>query len=163
MIKHYINLTNGIEVLLDNYAKNVDFHFIRIQSTACEQKRWDFIIQELDHDLLLNLALGNICIVYDYGQNGTPRALWQGVEFIKYVLSLYWLGVETQPIMRSGHNAQEYFYSEYSKLENRTFKKLDYFTKFLLTNEIRLISVGKKTTKDSQYGWYKEVLQENQT
>jgi len=155
MIKHYINLTNGIEAIPEIKE---DYHFIRIQSTACEQKRWNFLIQDLDNDLLMNLALGHTCIVYDYSKKGVSRALWQGVEFIRYVLNLYWLGEEITPFMRNLQEVRDYFYSEYSKLDNRTFKKLDYFVKFLLTNKIQLLSCGKHTDKDNKYDWYKEIL-----
>lgn len=81
---NYINLTNGIEVLP---VLTDEFKFIRIQSTACEQKLWDRIIQDLDYDFLLNAAIGNECVIYDYGaKKPIPRAIYQGVEFIKYVL-----------------------------------------------------------------------------
>ena len=62
--KHYYNLTNGLQ--FKNF--NEPYSFIRIQSTACEQKRWDFIIQDLDNDFLYNLAIGNTCIVYDLSE-----------------------------------------------------------------------------------------------
>ena len=160
MIKYYVNLTNGIEVIPDIRH---EYRFVRIQSTACEQKRWNFLIQDLDNDLLMNLALGNTCIVYDYSRKGRSRAVWHGIEFIKYTLSLYWLEVELNPISRSGMGLKNYFHSIYNRLDTRTLKKLKYFTKFLLTNEIKLLSCSKLTDKDGQYEWYKKVLQEHQT
>ena len=53
--KYFINLTNGIEALP---TVDGDVSFIRIQSTACEQKRWDFLIQDLDNNFYTWLALG---------------------------------------------------------------------------------------------------------
>ena len=35
--------------------------FVRIQSTACEQQRFEAILQDLDSNLLLHLALGHWC------------------------------------------------------------------------------------------------------
>src|SRR5574340_1552415 len=61
----YLNLTNGLEALplfADNYK------IICIQSTACEQKRWDYILADLDYNLLFDLALGNNCFIIDYTQ-----------------------------------------------------------------------------------------------
>ena len=46
MVKVYLNLTNGIEFLDNELMQARVYDFIRIQSTACEQKRWDFVIQE---------------------------------------------------------------------------------------------------------------------
>ena len=106
MIKHFINLTNGIEAIplvKDNYS------FIRIQSTTCEQKRWDFLIQDLDNNLLMNLALGNKCIVYDFGaRKKVSRALYQGVELLKFVLNKRWLDIDIVPNVK-GHNCHTYF------------------------------------------------------
>jgi hypothetical protein len=41
--------------------------FVRIQSTACEQQKWEALIRDVDANLLISLALGKSCIVYDYG------------------------------------------------------------------------------------------------
>lgn len=106
MIKNYVNLTNGIEAL--QQYKLAHYAFIRIQSTACEQHSWDKILQDLDYDFLMNVALGNECVIYDYGtRKPVPRAIYQGVEFIKYVLNRFWYNVETEiyisrsPLIRS--------------------------------------------------------------
>lgn len=48
---------------------DVDYRFIRIQSTLCEQKNWDRILQELDYDFLMHAAHGNEIIVYDFRAN----------------------------------------------------------------------------------------------
>lgn len=82
--KRYVNLTNGIEAI--SQLNLSDYSFIRIQSTICEQKLWDRLIQDLDYDFLMNVALGNKCVVYDYGANKPiPRAIYQGLEFINRV------------------------------------------------------------------------------
>lgn len=48
--KRYVNLTNGIEAI--SQLNLSDYSFIRIQSTICEQKLWDRLIQDLDYDSL---------------------------------------------------------------------------------------------------------------
>jgi len=151
----YINLTNGIEFLR---VPEGGYRFIRIQSTACEQKRWDFIIQDLDSDFLMNLALGNYCIVCDCGKRDRTRAQWQGLEFIKYMLHRVWFGTDYKPIMRNGHNATEYFRQEYENLSDRTLKKVEYFKKFLATDRVCLSAASMKTTHDGQYDWYCSML-----
>ena len=76
IVHNYINLTNGVEAISTLQG---DYRFIRIQSTVCEQKLWDRLIQDLDYDFLMNLALGHKCIVYDFGaRKPIPRAVYQG-------------------------------------------------------------------------------------
>jgi len=151
----YINLTNGIE-LISSFPEG--YRFLRIQSTACEQKRWDFIIADLDHDLLMNLAIGNDCVVYDCGHNGEPRALWQGLEWIKYVLNRIWFGKIIEPVLRGKKIGHFYFDEQYRNLSKPTVSKLQYYKKFLLTNEIYLRGIYDKTEHDGQYDFYREVL-----
>lgn len=135
--KHYYNLTNGLQ-----FKKfNEPYGFIRIQSTACEQKRWDFIIQDLDNDFLYNLAIGNTCIVYDLSEKKKKtRALYQGLEWIKYVLYRRWFNKNYIPVV-NGNNCQKYFSDCYLNLGKRTKTKLDYFKKFLKYDEIRIKKV----------------------
>ena len=159
MEKRYINLTNGLEIL--NYFPIAGFDFIRIQSTACEQKRWNFILQDLDNGFLMDVAIGNECIIYDFGHNGRSRAVWQGVEFIKYVLTNYWLQKDYDAVVRNGICCSDYFQEVCSGLKDKTLKKLFYFKKFLLTDEIKIKTVSRKTDLDGKYGQYKEILEKN--
>lgn len=157
MVRHFINLTNGIEaipVISEPYA------FIRIQSTACEQKRWDFVLQDLDYTFLLALASGETCVVYDYGANKpVPRALYQGVEWVRYALTRRWLGVEITPIVR-GRRVLRYFRECYGALDKRTFAKIDYVRKFLNTDEIRIELRTGATQHDGDYDYYARILRE---
>ncbi|MFL1672138.1 hypothetical protein [Paenibacillus dendritiformis] len=157
--KHFVNLTNGIEVIpkLDG-----EYSFIRIQSTACEQKRWDFILQDLDYTFLMSLALGHKCIVYDYGANKpTPRAIHQGLEFVRYVLSRRWFGEILTPFVR-GHNVSQYFNGVYRSLSDQTLKKLDYFRKFLRTDQLNLEIITGSTSRDGDYDYYRDILFEKE-
>ena len=156
MTIHYINLSNGVDLLRD--FPDVDYRFVRIQSTACEQKRWDFILHDLDYDLLLNLAIGNTCVIHDGNAKGTPRALWQGVEWVRYALSRKWLGLSPKAAAR-GNDCSGYFDTAYRKrISKPTSTKLEYFRKLLLTDEIRLETSGFITTNDGQYGHFRDVL-----
>ena len=152
----FVNLTNGIEAI-KQYSLT-EYRFVRIQSTACEQKRWDFILQELDYGFLMALALGAKCVVYDYSnKRRTPRALWQGIEWIKYALNRAWFDRKIVPAVR-GHNASNYFDGWYRQLGARTKAKLRYFVRFLDTDEIRLDIVGGRTDLDGNYPQYAKMV-----
>lgn len=158
--RHFVNLTNGIEAA-PTIADAVSF--IRIQSTACEQKRWDFILQELDYTFLMALAIGDDCVVYDYGaRKPIPRAVYQGLEFVCYVLNRVWFGKEGLASVR-GHNVTPYFRNVYEGLEERTLRKLEYFKKFLLTDKLNLRVFTAATEHDGDYGYYRDVLASNTT
>ena len=161
IICNYINLTNGIEAIpsigLDNCR------FIRIQSTLCEQHLWDRIIQDLDYDFLMNLALGNKCIVYDFGaKKPKSRAMYQGLEFIKYVLSRRWLNKEYITNVSKKNNSKQccnkYFDECYKKLESRSKKKIDYFIPYINCDLINLFCVSDSTTHDGDKTFYNNLL-----
>ena len=162
---HYVNLTNGIEAI-----PHIDksYRYIRIQSTACEQHLWDNIIQDLDYDFLMNLAIGNECIVYDYGANKPiSRALYQGLLFVEYVLYKHWLKVDHIPLLKRGYNSEgincERFFSKaYFGLEKRTLKKLDYFKAFIPNdmNKIKICVISRATSHDGDKSFYFNILQE---
>lgn len=158
----YVNLTNGIEAIPQIQEP---YRFIRIQSTICEQKNWDRLIQELDYDFLMNIAVGNEVVVYDYGaRKPIPRAIYQGMEFIRYVLNRRWYGrVYRTDISRTNQvhirkGCDAYFEQCYLGLEDRTKKKLDYFKPFLLIDEVRISTVSFPTVHDGDKRYYREVL-----
>lgn len=162
MIKHYINLTNGIEAIP---VINENYSYIRIQSTICEQKLWDRLIQDLDYDLLMNLAIGNECIIYDFGANKPiSRAVYQGLEFLKYVLNKRWLNKEYKTnVVKSKNTSRinccnKYFEECYLKLEDRTKKKLDYFIPYVITDNIKLNSITRGTNHDNDKEYYRNIL-----
>lgn len=143
--KHYLNLTNGIEYL---DTINRDYKFVRIQSTYCEQRLWNYLLQDLDYNFLMDLALGYKVIVYDTSQHkNKSRALYQGLEFIKYILNRVWFNNEINPIVK-GTNCRKYFNQEYNKLEERTINKIKYFRKFLIADNIDLDCECMKTIHD---------------
>jgi len=93
----YYNLTNGINrIFFPEDIVNCSIHFIRIQSTWLEQKRYSEVLEQLDYDFLMKLALGNDCVVYDTSQkdHGISRACWAGVEWIRYACSRAWFDHE---------------------------------------------------------------------
>jgi hypothetical protein len=116
---HYINLTNGIEFI----PKLKTYRFLRLQSSICENKKWNYLLQDLDNDFLMNLAIGNTCIVYDCSnKRKIPRSLYQGLKFIIYILNLIWFN-KNKKIIVNNVNCQNYFYQEYKKLNKQILKK----------------------------------------
>lgn len=78
--------------------------FCRIQSSHCEAQDFYGVLWNLDHNLLMHLALGFECRVYDFGSRGNvwqtpdgasetlwvPRAVWWGLEWSRYALETLW-------------------------------------------------------------------------
>jgi len=56
--RHYINLTNGIEAVPRLQRLGLPHSFLRLPSTRCEQQQFEALVNDLDADLLMRLALG---------------------------------------------------------------------------------------------------------
>ena len=158
---NYINLTNGIEYIPE--IKNVH-GYIRIQSTACEQKRWWFIIRDLDYSFLLSVALGNKVIIYDTSAHkNISRALFQGVEWVKYVLNRYWLGEEITPVVHNC-NCKKYFnqcYEAPSLERGMAVSRLKYIKKLINPEVVDIDVVSKLTYQDGDYEYFSQILRRN--
>ena len=153
----YLNLTNGLE-----YLKEIkDYKIVRIQSTICEAKNWDKLIQDLDYNFLMDLAQGNKIEIYDTSsKKRISRALFQGVEFIKYALNRRWFDNENAQAMVKEQNVTAYFKHEYERLSKNAKSKLDYIKKFLNANEVNIETFCRKTEHDGDYIYFKELLNE---
>ena len=150
-IKHFINLTNGLEILpslkkqvmrksasiqdnkflrdgkgnegleekypyMNDFINIREISFIRIQSSRCESNDLDGILSDLDHNLLINLALGIPCIVYDCGSRGTKWpddeqgiswAIWSGLSWIKYALKRCWISPSSSSMAEEKNERNE--------------------------------------------------------
>ena len=125
-VRHYINLSNGLEALKlleESGVPASQLRFMRVQSSHCEAQDFNGILSGLDHDLLMHLALGCECRVYDFGSRGNvwvgedggeeqrhvPRAIWWGLEWWRYALNDIWrLPAQRTPILR-GVNVERNF------------------------------------------------------
>ena len=157
-MKIFINLTNGIEFIPD--LNNHNISFVRIQSSLCERKQWESIIKDLDYNFLLSLALGYKCYVYDCSaKHDAPRAIWQGIPWIIFVLEKIWFGkIQTIPYVKS-NNCIDYFNTVFNnEIRKETKKKISYFKKFLITNKINLYTTNKNTLHDGDYTFFKTIL-----
>ncbi len=157
--RHFLNLTNGLEALPALRAAGIeDYAFLRIQSTACEQKRWDALLADLDNHFLMCLALGDTCIVHDYSNKGeVSRALWQGLELVRFCLERTWFGRDApgiDPCLRP------YFEQVYRELRPSSRQKLKYFRKWLRTSELSLQIRAGRTTHDGDAAFYRDLLRD---
>ena len=169
--KHFVNLKNGIEAVPELRGLDLEVNFLRVQSTLCEVGDMEKVILELDASFLLAAALGYSCLVYDYGsrdkKRGTPRAIWYGLEFIRYALNKTWFGKSDRlPILR-GKQVESLFSGKLSSMSKSTKKKLKYYRKFLppevlaLDNPaVRLVGVFKVTKHDDDEKFYADLVRE---
>lgn len=80
-MKTYINLTNGLEV--NPSPKNV----MRLQSTHCEQKLWQKVLDSIPDDLLWELVHNRDVQIIDNSEKPRiSRALWQGAALGYFAL-----------------------------------------------------------------------------
>ena len=153
---NFLNLTNGIEAL--PLLGDEPYHFVRIQSTACEQKRWAPILEDLDYTFLIALATGRECRIYDYSnKKEVPRALYQGVPWIHFALEKLWYDRTVTAWVKS-NNVTAYFEECYVKQRIREIRKLRWMEKFLSGDPIRLVPMPGQTRLDGHYETYREML-----
>lgn len=157
--KIFLNLTNGIEAL-ERYNLNFeDVAFIRIQSCHCERSKFVDILRDLDYNFLLYLALGYRCIVYDFGANSpVSKAQYIGLTWIKYALTRRWFD-RILPVEIKGWDLSDRFDMFYRRIDDKTKRKLDYFKKFLFTDEIYIETVSDATNNDNKTDYYRGILE----
>lgn len=110
MILHYANLTRG--ALCPHFSNGCECsRFTRIQSTSCEQKRWDDVIHGAGPDFLHFMGQGVPIIVHDFSERPREtRAMWQGLTWLRYA-SQRILRQEPTPITGRGGLAMERYFA----------------------------------------------------
>lgn len=157
--KIFINLTNGIEALEKNKLLLDEVSFIRIQSSHCESHQFEKILNEIDHNFLMSLALGYECIVYDYGaQSDIPKAIYMGLSWIDYVLNLRWFDIE-KTTRAKGNMMNELFSKHYHKLQKSSLNKIDYYKRFLQSDKVIITAVADSTIMDNKWDFYTEIIE----
>lgn len=161
----YANLSNGVLALPRGNMGDPRVRFLRVQSTACEQKRWGPILQDLDTDFLVSLAMGVECHVIDYGsRRPVPRAIWQGFAFIEYVLERIWFN-RIRPTVVDGMagkaDVTDYFEEQFNKLPRTVIKRLKWFRRWLNTNQISITYHSEYTYLDGQYEHFAGIVAEH--
>ena len=122
---HVANLTNGV------LCAPADATYLRIQSTWCEQKRWEDLLWAMPADLLVNLALGHKVIVHDQSeQQRATRAQWQGLSWIRYALRAAWDLPEGREKSRSNMDVTHYWWQQWRDLDFPVRRHLNYYKAF---------------------------------
>jgi len=159
MTTFWINLTNGLRALEDYDLPTERTRYMRLLSTWCEQGRWNDILFQLPDEFLLRTVIGETLVVVDYSRHPTcPRSIWQGLEWIKLVLTKKWLG---KSYMVTGRMApgQKYLEAQYARLSRRVKARLDYYKKFVPANgRIDIRAVWGRTDLDGKYEKHVEML-----
>lgn len=152
--RHFINLTNGIEALreLSTLVPADEIRFTRLQSSHCESGAYDKILKSLDNELLFSLACGRSCFIYDFGSRnkarGVPRALFLGVEFVKWSLAYLWFNTENpdrvpKSVMVRGKNTVPFWRDTvlHFRISKDAKKKLRYFAPFARERKVDNINL----------------------
>lgn len=165
---HFINLSNGLEAAPFLSRLGISFGVIRAQSSQCESSKPEKLLDAISDDFLLALAQGNTAYVYDFGsrdpQWGVPRALWYGMEFVRWVLELEWLGEPTRPPSLRGKDGGEQFRSRLRAMREDTKKRIKYFRQFLpqegLPHGVSIACMYSSTSMDGQKEYYSRLAEE---
>lgn len=103
------------------------------------------------------------CLVYDCGSRNktslAPRAVWHGLEFLRYTLNLVWRRQRLPAYLR-GYPAGDLFKQRLEGIRQPTLTKLKYYRRWLPDNapEVRLFGVYKGTQHDSDTEYYRTML-----
>lgn len=168
--RHFINLTNGLEALpaLHALIPPAELRFTRIQSSHCESGAYDKLLCGLDNELLFSLACGRQCYLYDFGSrnktHGVPRAIFLGVQFIKWSLTYLWFHAEApekvpSSVMVRGKNAVPFWRDEVMayRISRDAKKRVRYFTPFVREMGVREVKLEGVYGRVSEIDGCKEV------
>lgn len=124
----FVNLTNGLHCCPWLAEQQPQPHYLRIQSTWCEQKLWTEVLDSVGPDFLMHLAVGAHIVVHDFSEKQRiTQACWQGLVWVRFACERIWGCPERPAIMRNGHNATDYFAGQMVDLPPRTRQQVRYF------------------------------------
>ena len=176
-VRHFINLSNGAEALALLESAGVppeQVAFMRLQSSHCEAQDYAGVLSNLDHNLLMHLALGYECRVYDFGSRGNdwaseegelerryvPRAVWWGLEWARYALTRVWKLPHAEAPLLRGYNVEANFDKQLQLLSKPLNKRLKYYRNHLAPDldAVRLHGYYAATELDGNKAAYREML-----
>ena len=122
---------------------------MRVQSSHCENRDYGGVLASLDADLLLHLALGCRCRVYDFGSRRkrwpgegldlcVPSAIWWGLEVARYALSKLWGLASPPPPLLHGHDSTREVDHAIARLPAPLSRRLKYYRRWVATPVLRL-------------------------
>jgi hypothetical protein len=149
---HWVNLTNGLQAIKDYNLQ--DYRIMRLQSTHCEQKRFEDILVSVPDEFLFYCAVGKENRVYDYGANKPiPRAIWQGLAWVNYAITRHWTGTIIEVRGRSGHMMNHYFDELYNSLSDKSKNRMRYYKTFS-SGMPNITPITSSTHKDGDKSWF---------
>ena len=159
--RHYVNLSNGIEAL--EGLPKADVRFMRLQSTSCEHKHWDRILDGLPDDFLLSLAAGEHVIVHDRAcsdrAQGLSWAQWQGIDWVRYALARAdWGLVTNENVYRS--TFEGYWREVWQHLPDATVGRLRWYSRWVRVDTILLTCEGGIAQHDGDSVWHRKTWSE---
>lgn len=115
----------------------------------------------IDNDLLLSLAVGRTCYVYDLASRnklqGVSRALFLGLQFVRWSLAYLWFAADRpdlvpERVLVRGKNVVPYWQEVVIRfhIKKDTKKRLRYFASYaqeMGTTDIRLFGVSGPSTE----------------
>jgi hypothetical protein len=90
-----------------------------------------------------------------------PRAIWWGVEFIRFAAAQIWQLDDGEPVYVRGYNVRPLWTQEVRALPESSRKRVKYFRSFLETSEVRLFGVYAAAHCDGQRERHVEMVQEH--
>lgn len=104
------------------------------------------------------------CIIWDCGcrnrHNGAPRAIWYGLEFVRFALNRFWLD-RRDPAHLRGHDVSASFEAACRGFHPTTKKRLRYYKRFLseATQQqgVRLYGMFRKTDRDEDVNFFVDM------
>lgn len=141
MMAHFVNLTNGLEWINDLPS----YSFLRIESTAIEREEWTRILNDLDANFLMCLALGRECHVYDCGAGReVSKTISVGLPYIKNILTDLWLRDKEAVALTDEERAAK--------------RKIKYYKRYLNTKKIHLVGHSRYTENDGDKELYRSLI-----
>jgi len=104
--------------------------------------------------------------VYDFGsrnkKRGAPRALWYGLEFMRYVLMRLWYPSVPATAFLRGHDVSRAFDREISGLNKTNIKKMKYYRQYVTSESppggsVPLYGVYSSTEHDTDSAYYQAM------
>lgn len=134
--RHWINLSRGVGCA-DHTGRHVQY--MRLQSTWCEQRRWDDILWTIPTGFYVDISdgSGNVVVHDQSERQRTPRALWQGLRFVEIACCKSW-GYKIPELVeannsRGGKAMDQYLLGVWDwEISDRTKTLLGYYKKFTI-------------------------------
>lgn len=157
-IKHFLNLTNGLEALPALREEISDICFMRVQSCYVERNLYNDILTEIDHNFLMYAAMGYECRFYDFGaKSPTSKAAYFGMKWVEYFISRRWFDIEIRAIIKN-KEFTTHMRKFYSDIPKRTKKRYDYYKKYLLCDSLNLQVITDATENDNKPEYFSGLV-----